>query len=298
MKIILLASNPKLYSNMRLIEAAKKRNHEIEFINIGGCYIKVASNNSEIFFNRGQKLENIDCVIPRIKPSITNYGTAILRQFEIMGVDCLNNADSILKSRDKLCTLQILSMQGFNVPITSFANSFYETKHIIDLVGGSPLVIKLLQGTKGVGVVMAENNKAAENVINSFRSLKAEILVQHYVKECKGQDIRCFVVGGEVVASMQRQAQEGEFRANIHLGAKAYNVEISDEERQIAIKAAKLINLEVAGVDLVRSDDGPKILEINSSPGLEGIESVSGMDIAEKIIMYIENKFGSKKINK
>ncbi len=292
MKIALLASNPKLYSNQKLIEAAQKLGHEIIFVNIGSCYIKVEPNNCEIFYDRGKKLDNIDYVIPRIRPSMTSYGSAILRQFEALNVKCLNSSDSIVKSRDKLRTLQILAMNSIDVPTTSFANSFYETKHIIDLVGGSPLIVKLLQGTKGVGVVMTETNKSSENVINSFRSLKAEILVQRYIKESKGEDLRCFVVGNKVVASMQRKAQEGEFRANIHLGAKAFQAQITKEEEEIAIKASNLLGLDAAGVDLVRSEDGPKVLEINSSPGLEGIESISQVNVATEIINYMQNSYG------
>lgn len=290
MKIILLASNPNLYSNQRIIEAAKSRGHEIAFVNVGGCYIKVASNESEIFHDEGKKLEKIDCIIPRIKPAMTFYGSTIIRQFESLGMRCFNGSDAIIKSRDKLHTLQILSQHGFGIPVTSFANSSYETKDIIKLVEGVPLVVKLLEGTKGVGVVLAETGKAAESVINAFRSLKADILVQQYIKESKGQDIRCFVIGNNVVASMERIAQEGEFRANIHLGATARAVEITDEERELAIKAAKIIGLEVAGVDMVRSNSGPKILEINSSPGLEGIEGATGIDVARKMIEYLEKK--------
>jgi ribosomal protein S6--L-glutamate ligase len=288
MKIILLASNPKLYSNLRIIEAAKYRKHEIEFANVGGCYIKVAPNACEIFADEGKKLERIDYVIPRLKPSMTFYGTSIVRQFEVMGIKCLNGSQEITKSRDKLHTLQILSQHNIGAPVTSFANSSYDTKDLIKLVGGTPLVVKLLEGTKGVGVVLAETNKAAESVINAFRSLKADVLVQHYVKESKGCDLRCFVIGNEVVASMERIAQEGEFRANIHLGATARAVEITDEERNLAIKAAQIIGLEVAGVDMVRSNSGPKLLEINSSPGLEGIEKATGIDIAGKMIEHLE----------
>lgn len=290
MKIILLASNPNLYSNQRIMEAAMARGHEIEFKNVGGCYIKVASNGCEIFYDGGQKIENIDYIIPRIKPSMTFYASAIIRQFELLGMKCLNGSEAITKSRDKLHTLQIVSQHGLNVPITSFANSSYETKDLIKIVGSAPLVVKLLEGTKGVGVVLAETNKAAESVINAFRSLKADILVQHYIKESKGQDIRCFVVGGQVVASMERTAQEGEFRANIHLGATAKPIEVSDEERDLAINAAKIIGLEIAGVDMVRSSNGPKLLEINSSPGLEGIESATGIDIAGKMIEFLEKR--------
>lgn len=290
MKIIVLASNPSLYSNQRIIEAAKIRGHEVEFANVGGCYIKVSSELPEIFHDEGKKIEKIDYVIPRIKPSMTFYGSVVVRQFEVMKIACLNGSEAIIKSRDKLYTLQLLSQHGLGIPTTSFANSSYKTKDLIKLVGSAPLVVKLLEGTKGVGVVLAETNKAAESVINAFRSLKADILVQHYIKESKGQDIRCFVIGDQVVASMERIAQEGEFRANIHLGATARSIEISDEERSLAIKAAKIIGLEVAGVDMVRSSTGPKILEINSSPGLEGIEGATGIDVASKMIEYLESK--------
>lgn len=290
MKILLLASNPNLYSNQRILEAAKNRGHEIEFANVGDCYIKVASNSCEVFYGEGAKLEKIDHVIPRLKPAMTFYGTTIVRQFEVMNVKCLNGSDPIIMSRDKLHTLQILAKHKINVPLTSFANSSYDTKDLIKIVGSAPLVVKLLEGTKGVGVVLAETNKAAESVINAFRSLKADVLVQHYIKESKGQDIRCFVIGNKVVASMERIAQEGEFRANIHLGATARAIEITPEEREIAINAAKIIGLEVAGVDMVRSSTGPKILEVNSSPGLEGIEGATGINIAEKMIEYLESK--------
>jgi ribosomal protein S6--L-glutamate ligase len=290
MKIILLASNPNLYSNLRIVEAAKKRGHEIEFVNVGECYIKVAPNACEIFHEEGKKLENIDYVIPRLRPSMTFYGSAITRQFEVMGINCLNTSDAITKSRDKLHTLQILSQHSLNVPLTSFANSSYDTKDLIRLVESAPLVVKLLEGTKGVGVVLAETNKAAESVINAFRSLKADILVQHYIKESKGQDIRCFVIGNQVVASIERIAQEGEFRANIHLGATAHAIEVTAEERELAIKATKIIGLEVAGVDMVRSNSGPKILEVNSSPGLEGIEGATNIDVAGKMIEFIEKR--------
>lgn len=290
MKIILLASNPKLYSNQRITEAARNRGHEVEFANVGGCYIKVDSSGCEVFHGEGVKMEKVGYVIPRIKPSITFYGTSIVRQFEVMGIKCLNGSDAIAKSRDKLHSLQLLANHGLGVPVTSFANSSYDTKDLIKLVGSAPLVVKLLEGTKGVGVVLAETNKAAESVINAFRSLKADVLVQHYIKESKGCDLRCFVIGNQVVASMQRIAQEGEFRANIHLGASARAVEITNEERDLAIKAAKIIGLEVAGVDMVRSNSGSKILEINSSPGLEGIEGATGVDVACKMVEYLESR--------
>lgn len=290
MKIILLASNPNLYSNKRILEAAQKRGHEIEFVNVGDCYIKVSQNSCEVFHEEAKKLDKIDYVIPRLKPSMTFYGSTIVRQFEVIGTPCLNASDAITRSRDKLHSLQILAKHNMGVPITSFANSSYDTKDLIKLVGGAPLVVKLLEGTKGVGVVLVETNKGAESVVNAFKSLKADVLAQHYIKESKGCDIRCFVIGDKVVASIQRIAQEGEFRANIHLGATAKAVEISDEERDMAIKATKLIGLEVAGVDMVRSSEGPKILEINSSPGLEGIEGATGIDVASKMVEYIENK--------
>jgi ribosomal protein S6--L-glutamate ligase len=290
MKITLLASNPKLYSNQRIIESAQKRGHEINFVNVGGCYIKISVNNSEVFYDEGKKLSKVDYVIPRLKPAMTFFGTSILRQLEIMKINLLNSSQAITNSRDKLHTLQIMAQHGIDVPITSYANSQYDTKDLIKLVGGSQLIVKLLEGTKGVGVVLAETNKASESVINAFRSLKADVLVQQYIKESKGQDIRCFVVGGRVVASMERIAQEGEFRANIHLGATARSIEVSDEERDLAIKAAKVIGLEVAGVDMVRSNTGPKLLEVNSSPGLEGIEGATGVDVATKMIEYLEGK--------
>ncbi len=291
MKLILLASNQNLYSNKRIIEAAHKRGHEIEFANIATCYLKIASNDCEIFYGEGKKLEKIDCVIPRIKPAMTLYGAAIVRQVEGLGIKCLNCSDAITKSRDKLHTSQILSQNGLGVPLTSFANSTYETKNLIKSVGGAPVIVKLLTGTKGVGVVLAETTKSAESVINAFRSLKADILIQHYVKEAKGHDLRCFVIGDKVVASMERLAQGGEFRANIHLGATARAIEITEEEREMAVKATKIIGLEVAGVDMIRSNDGPQLLEVNSSPGLEGIESVTGVDLAEKMIEFVERKF-------
>jgi ribosomal protein S6--L-glutamate ligase len=290
MKITLLASNPKLYSNQRIIESAQKRGHEINFVNVGGCYIKISVNNSEVFYDEGKKLSKVDYVIPRLKPAMTFFGTSILRQLEIMKINLLNSSQAITNSRDKLHTLQIMAQHGIDVPITSYANSQYDTKDLIKLVGGSPLIVKLLEGTKGVGVVLAETNKASESVINAFRSLKADVLVQQYIKESKGHDIRCYVIGNEVVASMERIAQDGEFRANIHLGASAKIVEISDKEREIAIKASQIMKLDVAGVDMVRSNTGVKILEVNSSPGLEGIESATGIDIGEKMIEYIEKK--------
>jgi ribosomal protein S6--L-glutamate ligase len=294
MEIILLASNPDLYSNRRLMEAAQNAGHNIQFVNIRDCYINISAGNPEIYYKDDKKLENIDAVIPRIRPSMTFYGTTIVRQFEMMNVYCLNKSLPTISSRDKLHTLQLLSHENLPMPTTSFSHSVDETKHLIKMVGGAPLVIKLLEGTKGVGVVLAETGKAAESVINAFKSLKADILVQEFIKESKGRDIRCFVVGNKVLAAMERQAEEGEFRANMHLGGKARSIEITDEERAIAIKAVKTIGLEIAGVDIVRSNSGPKILEINSSPGLEGIEAATGVDIAGKIIAFLEKMVAKK----
>ena len=289
-KIILLASNPKLYSNQRLMEEAINSNHEIEFVNIKDCNLYISKGKSEIYLTDGKKLENIDVVIPRISPSMTFAGTTVVRQFEMMNIYCLNDSWSIMGSRDKLHSLQLLSRAGIDIPITGFSHSTYETKHLIKMVGGAPLIIKLLEGAKGIGVVLAETGKAAESVINAFRSLNAHILVQEYIKESKGKDIRCFVVGDQVVTAIERQAEEGEFRANIHLGGRAKMVKITEEEKAIAINSAKIIGLDVAGVDLVRSNSGPKVLEVNSSPGLEGIENATGINVARKIIEFIESK--------
>jgi ribosomal protein S6--L-glutamate ligase len=295
MKIVLLASNPKLYSNQRIIEEAMKAGHQIEFVNIKDCHLYISKGRPEIYLADGKKLENIDAVIPRIRPSMTFSGTTIVRQFELMGIYSLNGSLPINSSRDKLRSLQLLSCGNVDSPVTGFSHSTYETKHLIKMVGGAPLIVKLLEGAKGIGVVLAETNKAAESVINAFRSLNADILVQEYIKESKGRDIRCFVIGNQVVAAIERQAEEGEFRANIHLGGKAKPIEITEEERRVAILSAKIIGLDVAGVDLVRSNSGPKVLEINSSPGLEGTETSTGIDIAGKMIKFLENKVKTAK---
>jgi ribosomal protein S6--L-glutamate ligase len=233
-------------------------------------------------------LNNIDAVIPRIKPSVTYYGCAVVRQFEAMKVFCLNDSLAITRSRDKLRSIQMLAQRSVRMPITGFASSPLDTKELIKNVGGAPLVVKLLEGTQGKGVVLAETSKAAESVINAFKSLKANILVQEFVKEANGRDLRIFVVDGKVVGAMERRAAEGEFRANIHLGGVGSNIKPTPEERKIAIKAAKIMGLEVAGVDIIRSSTGPKVLEVNSSPGLEGIEDVTGKDIASQLIKCIE----------
>ena len=288
MKIALLASNPELYSNKRIMEAGRERGHDMHFIAIKNCYMDITASKPEIHYRGGEILKGFDAVIPRIRPAATFYGTAVLRQFSAQGSYCLNGPVSIGRSRDKLRTLQILSGRDINIPKTAFADSPQDTKDMVKLVGGAPVVIKLLEGTQGVGVVLAETNKAAESVVNAFKSLKANILVQEFVAESRGVDLRCFVVGEKVVAAMERHAAEGEFRANIHLGGKGSKAKITPEERKIAINAAKAMELKVAGVDIIRSSTGPKVLEINSSPGLEGVEGATGIDIAGMMIAHIE----------
>ncbi len=290
LKIALLASNPQLYSNKRIIEAAQARGHEIVFLNVELAYMKLDAHSPEIRYRGGNILNEFDAIIPRIKPSVTFYGCALIRQFDNLGVYCQNTAEAISQSRDKLFASQLFSKNDIHIPITGFAKSPIDTKDLIKMVNGAPLIIKLLESTQGKGVVMAETNKAAESVINAFKSVQTNILVQEFIKEANGQDIRCFVVNGKVVASMQRQAAKGEFRANIHQGGKASIVKITSEERKLALKAAKVLNLAVAGVDIIRSNKGPLLLEVNSSPGLEGIENATGKDIANDMIVAIEKK--------
>lgn len=287
MNIVVMSRNSSLYSTKRLVEAAKKRNHRVSVVDPLRCYMNITSNRPEVHYKEGT-LEDVDAVIPRIGASVTFYATAVLRQFEMMGVYSLNESVGITRSRDKLRSLQILSRSGIGLPVTGFAHSTKMTDELIDLVGGAPLVIKLLQGTQGVGVVLAETRKAAESVIEAFRGLKAHFLVQEYVKEAGGADIRCFVIGDRVVASMRRQGREGEFRSNLHRGGHAEKVKISPEERSTAIRAVRKMGLNVAGVDLLRSDRGPLVMEVNSSPGLEGIEESTGVDVADLIIQSLE----------
>lgn len=294
LRIILLASNPELYSNKRIIEAGEERGHEMLFVNIRQCYMNISSSKPEVHYRGGELLDRVDAVIPRIKPSMTFYGCAVARQFKSTGAFVLNDSVSISRSRDKLRSLQLLSNSGIPMPTTGFANSPVDTADIIKMVGGAPLIIKLLEGTQGRGVVLAETNKASESVINAFKSLKANILVQEFIKEADGKDIRCFVVNNKVVGSIQRQAKEGEYRANLHLGGVASSVKITAEERKIAVKAAKTMGLAVAGVDIIRSHDGPKVLEINSSPGLQGIEEITGKNVAGLMIEAIEKQISSK----
>ncbi|WKW45590.1 30S ribosomal protein S6--L-glutamate ligase [Myroides sp. JBRI-B21084] len=291
LRIGLLASNPELYSNKRIIEAGELRGHEMHFLNIKHCYMKLDADHPEIHYRGGRILNDFDAVIPRIRPSMTYYGCSLIRHFESLKVYSLNNAASITQSRDKLYSLQMLLNHGVDIPTTGFANSPLDTNDLINMVGGSPLIIKLLEGTQGKGVVLAETKKAAESVINAFKSVNANILVQEFIKEANGKDLRLFVVDGKVVAAMQREALPGEFRANIHLGGKASIVKVTAEEKKIAIKATKALNLKVAGVDIIRSSKGPLLLEVNSSPGLEGIEGATGKDIAGEMIKAIEKNF-------
>lgn len=298
LKIAVLASDWALYSNKRLMEAGEARGHDMHFIVIKNCYIDITAKRPKIYYRGGEALERFDAVIPRIRPSITFFGCAVLRQFEMQGAYCLNSPISIGRSQDKLRTLQMLASQHINIPRTGFANSPQDTKDLIRIVGGAPLVAKLVEGTQGVGVVLAETNSAAESVINAFKSLKANILVQEFIEEAKNKDLRCFVIGDEVVAAYERTAADGEFRANIHLGGKAKITSITAQEEKIALAAAKTLHLKVAGVDLIRSHEGPKVLEVNSSPGLEGIEAVTGIDIATLMIRHIETQVKKRKSKK
>lgn len=290
LKIGLLASDRNLYSNKRILEAGKARGHSMHFYNIQQCYMRLDTETPEVRYRDGSILDDLDAVIPRIRPSMTFYGCALLRQFQSLGTYCLNSAQAISQSRDKLHSSQIFSSHKLNVPITSFAKSPQDTKDLISMVGGAPLVIKVLQSAQGKGVVLAETTKAAESVINAFKSLQANILVQEFIKEAGGKDLRCFVIDGKVVATIQREATAGEFRANVHLGGTVKREKLKSEERHLAVRAAKALNLSVAGVDIIRSNKGPLLLEVNSSPGLEGVENATGKDIASELIQSIERK--------
>ncbi|MEZ5530611.1 MAG: 30S ribosomal protein S6--L-glutamate ligase [Porticoccaceae bacterium] len=287
MRIAILSRNPDLYSTRRLKEAALERGHEVRIIDVLKCYMNINIQNPSIHV-KGVELPPFDVVIPRIGASVTTYGTAVLRQFEMMGVYPLNESVAITRSRDKLRSLQLLSRKGIGLPVTGYANKPSDIPDLIDMVGGPPLVVKLLEGTQGIGVVLAETRKAAESVIEAFMGLKADIMVQEYIGESGGADIRCFVIGDKVVAAMQRQAAPGEFRSNLHRGGTASLVRLSPAERATAIRAAKTMGLNVAGVDILRSNHGPLVMEVNSSPGLEGIETATGKDVAGSIIHFIE----------
>jgi len=287
MKIALLSRNSKLYSSRRLVEEAKAKGHDIQVIDVLRVYMNIAAHKPTIHY-KGEPLEGFDAVIPRIGASVTFYGAAVLRQFEMMGVYPLNESVALTRSRDKLRSLQLLSRRGIGLPVTGFASKPDDIKDVIKMVGGAPLVVKLLEGTQGVGVVLAETQKAAESVIEAFMGLKTHILVQEYIKEAGGADIRCFVVGGKVVAAMKRQAAAGEFRSNLHRGGNSSLIRITPEERSTAVRAAQIMGLNVAGVDLLRSNHGPVVMEVNSSPGLEGIEDATQKNIAGQIIAYLE----------
>ncbi len=286
MKLLILSRNPQLYSTDALVKAAERRGHEVRVVDYLRCYMNITSRKPRIYVD-GEELQ-ADAVIPRIAARHTFYGNAVVRQFEMMNVFTLNDSVAIARSRDKLRSMQILAKRGVGLPVTGFAHHTDATGKLIEMCGGAPLVIKLLEGTQGVGVVLAETANAASSVIEAFKDLNANILVQEFIKEAKGSDIRCIVVGGKVVASMKRQAPEGEFRSNLHRGGSAEKVKITPEERATAIRAAKAMGLNVAGVDLLRSNHGPVVMEVNSSPGLEGIEQSSKKDVAGGIIEFIE----------
>jgi ribosomal protein S6--L-glutamate ligase len=289
MKIAILSRNPSLYSTRRLVEAAKSRGHEVRVLDVLRCYMNITAHRPSIHY-KGEELTGFNAVIPRIGASVTFYGTAVLRQFEMMGVYPLNESVAITRSRDKLRSLQLFSRKGISTPVTGFAHKPDDIGDLITMVGGAPLVIKLLEGTQGIGVVLAETKKAAESVIEAFLGLKASVLVQEFIKEAGGSDIRAFVVGEKVVAAMKRQAKEGEFRSNLHRGGTASLIKITPEERSTAVRAAQTMGLNVAGVDLLRSTHGPVVLEVNSSPGLEGIETATGKDVAGMMIEFIEKE--------
>jgi ribosomal protein S6--L-glutamate ligase len=297
MKIAILSRRPSLYSTQRLKEAGKARGHDVNVVDYLRCYMDIASRRPQVVY-QGTPLQ-VDAVIPRIGASNTFYGTAVVRQFEMMGVFVANESQAISRSRDKLRSLQLLARDGVGLPVTGCAHSTKDIDGLINLAGGTPLVVKLIEGTQGVGVILAETKKAAQAVIEAFRGLDANILVQEFIKEAGGSDIRCFVVGGRVVATMKRQAAPGEFRSNLHRGGTAENVKISPEERSTAVRAARTMGLNISGVDILRSNHGAVVMEVNSSPGLEGIEKATGVDVAGKIIEFIEkNAKGGKQRDK
>ncbi len=287
MRIVILSRNPKLYSTRRLVEAAQKRKHEVLIVDPLMCNIEIEKKSPKIFY-KGEYLKNIDAIIPRIGASVTFYGTAVIRQFEMMKVFTTCSSQALIRSRDKLYSLQILSRAGVGLPKTVFTNYTRDVEHIIDSVGGAPLVLKLLEGTQGLGVVLAETKNAATSVLEAFNGLGARVIAQEYIEEAGGADIRAFIVDGKVVGAMKRQGKEGEFRSNLHRGGSASLIDLTDEEEKTALKAARSLGLAVAGVDMIQSKKGPLVLEVNSSPGLEGIENATGKNIAREIIRYIE----------
>ena len=287
MKIGILSMNRNLYSTRRLVEAGVERGHEMPVINHKRCYMNITSHKPSIHF-KGEAITGVDAIIPRIGASVSFFGTSVVRQFEMMGVYSVNESVAITRSRDKLRATQLLARKGIGLPVTGFANSPDDTEDLLEFVGGAPVVIKLLEGTQGVGVVLAETKKAAESVIEAFSGLKANFMVQEFIKEAGGADIRCLVVGDKVVAAMKRQGKEGEFRSNLHRGGSAQLIKITPEERSTAVRSARVMGLNVAGVDLLRSNHGPVVMEVNSSPGLEGIEKATERDVAGIIIEFIE----------
>jgi ribosomal protein S6--L-glutamate ligase len=295
MKVAILSHKPSLYSTQQIKKAGEKRGHEMKIIDYVRCYMNITSHRPLVVY-QGKTLENFDAIIPRIGASKTFYGTAVVRQFEMMAVFTVNRSQAISRSRDKLRCLQLLARKGIGLPVTGFANSTKDIDGLINIIGGAPLIIKLLEGTQGIGVVLTETNQAAKSVIEAFRGLDANILVQEYIKEADGMDIRCIIVGDRVVAAMRRQGVPGEFRSNLHRGGKASKIRLTPEERTTALRAAKTIGLRVAGVDILRSNHGPVVIEVNSSPGLQGIELATGVDVAGKIIEFIEKN--AKKGNK
>lgn len=288
MRIGILSRNRDLYSTSRLVDAAKSRGHETHVIDYLRCYMNIAARRPQVIY-RGEALD-FDAIVPRIGAKHTFYGTAVVRQFEMMGVFPANESQAITRSRDKLRSLQLLSRVGIGLPVTGFAHSTKDIDGLLDIVGGAPVVVKLLEGTQGIGVVLADTRNAAESVVAAFRQLDANILVQEYIAEASGSDLRAFVIDGKVIASMIRQAPEGEFRSNLHRGATATEAKLSPEERQTAVRAAEAMGLNVAGVDMLRSNRGPVVMEVNSSPGLEGIESATRKDVAKVIIEFLEER--------
>lgn len=294
MKIAILSRNPNLYSTKRLLEAIEQKGHEGIIIDHLKCDIVIDESGPSIYY-QGKKLKNIDAIIPRIGASVTFYGTAVVRQFEMMKVFSAVSSLAITRSRDKLRSLQILSRSGIGMPKTAFTNFSKEENDTLELVGNAPVVIKLLEGTQGLGVVLAESKKAAKSVIEAFEGLKARVILQEYIEESGGADIRAFIVNGEVVGAMKRQGKEGEFRSNLHRGGSANIIKLKRAEKTAALKAAEAMGLKIAGVDMLQSKRGPLILEVNSSPGLEGIEKATGIDIAAKIVEYIETNSVKKR---
>lgn len=297
MNIAILSRDPKLYSTKRLKEAGEERGHRVEIIDHMKCVLLIEKKNPMVWYN-GKRLDYFDAIVPRIGASVTFYGAAVVRQFEMMKVFTANESQAILRSRDKLRSLQILSRAGLDLPKTIFMDYSRDTEGVIEAVGGAPVVIKLLEGTQGLGVVLAENKKAAQSVIEAFHGVKTRIIVQEFIKEAKGADIRAFVVNGEVVGAMRRQARDGEFRSNLHRGGHAMVIKLNRHEKHTAIEAAKKMGLGIAGVDMLPSGRGPLIIEVNSSPGLEGIEGATKANIGDKIIQYLEENAKRKKIQK